>query len=223
MGHAAPYGAAQEGMKMGASGGMPGKPTARRGRSSADAFEPVRQCGPARADGTADWSLHRQVQSPRRTVSLCYSRPLSGGKGDSAQVVYARCSGLDVYKDEVTACVLVLGEDGKREVRIKEFRTYRNDLQRLNMQLSARDPQKLSRHRESARCGPTGSGVAATGRPRVPAAGLQQFTTFRLLLQARKALAAKTLSRANADCERLIGTVRRECMDQVIELDEASM
>lgn len=53
------------------------------------------------------------------------------------QVVYSRCCGLDVHKDQVTACVLVLGEDGKREVRLKEFRTYRKELQKLKMWLYA--------------------------------------------------------------------------------------
>jgi transposase len=44
---------------------------------------------------------------------------------------------LDVHKDQVTACVLVLGEDGKREVRTREFRTYRKELQKLKMWLYA--------------------------------------------------------------------------------------
>ena len=51
------------------------------------------------------------------------------------QVVYSRSCGLDVHKDQITACVLVLGEEGKRQVRIKEFRTYRKDLQRLKLWL----------------------------------------------------------------------------------------
>lgn len=53
------------------------------------------------------------------------------------QVVYSRCCGLDVHKDQVTACVLVLGEGGKREVRLKEFRTYRKELQKLKLWLYA--------------------------------------------------------------------------------------
>jgi transposase len=44
---------------------------------------------------------------------------------------------LDVHKDQVTACVLVLDEDGKREVRVKEFRTYRKELQKLKLWLYA--------------------------------------------------------------------------------------
>lgn len=53
------------------------------------------------------------------------------------QVVYSRCCGLDVHKDQVTACVLVLGDNGEREVRIREFRTYWKQLQKLKMWLYA--------------------------------------------------------------------------------------
>lgn len=53
------------------------------------------------------------------------------------QVVYSRCCGLDVHKDQVTACVLVLGDNGNRDVRIREFRTYRKDLERLRLWLYA--------------------------------------------------------------------------------------
>lgn len=53
------------------------------------------------------------------------------------QVVYSRCRGLDVHKDEITACVLVFDEKGQRQVRKKEFRTYWKDLQRLKLWLYA--------------------------------------------------------------------------------------
>jgi len=33
------------------------------------------------------------------------------------QVVYSRCCGLDVHKKSVTACVLVLDQQGHRSVR----------------------------------------------------------------------------------------------------------
>jgi len=51
------------------------------------------------------------------------------------QVVYRRCCGLDVHKDSITACVLVLDGKGQREVRTKEFQTYWKDLQRLKLWL----------------------------------------------------------------------------------------
>jgi transposase len=53
------------------------------------------------------------------------------------EVVYRRCCGLDVHKDSITACVLVLDGKGQREVRTKEFRTYWKELQRLKLWLYA--------------------------------------------------------------------------------------
>jgi transposase len=53
------------------------------------------------------------------------------------QVVYSRCCGLDVHKDEITACVLVFDEKGQRQIRKKEFRTYWKELQRLKLWLYA--------------------------------------------------------------------------------------
>jgi transposase len=44
---------------------------------------------------------------------------------------------LDVHKDQVTACVLVLGENGQREVRTREFATHWRELQNLKMWLYA--------------------------------------------------------------------------------------
>lgn len=51
------------------------------------------------------------------------------------QVVYRRCCGLDVHKASITACVLVLGEQGERDVRKKEFGTHLKELIRLKMWL----------------------------------------------------------------------------------------
>jgi transposase len=53
------------------------------------------------------------------------------------QVVYRRCCGLDVHKNSITACVLVLGDKGQREVRVKEFGTYLKELERLRLWLFA--------------------------------------------------------------------------------------
>lgn len=53
------------------------------------------------------------------------------------QVVYSRCCGLDVHKDELTACVLVIDNKGQRQIRKKEFRTYWKELQRLKLWLYA--------------------------------------------------------------------------------------
>ena len=51
-------------------------------------------------------------------------------------VVY-RCCGLDVHKNSITACVLVLGERGERQVRTKEFATHWKALQKLRLWLYA--------------------------------------------------------------------------------------
>lgn len=53
------------------------------------------------------------------------------------EVVYRRCCGLDVHKDSVTACVLSIGENGRREARKKEFATHWKDLHRLLLWLYA--------------------------------------------------------------------------------------
>src|SRR3989442_7334948 len=39
-----------------------------------------------------------------------------------------RCAGLDVHKDELTACVRVPGEHGEREQHIRTFRTTTSQL-----------------------------------------------------------------------------------------------
>ena len=53
------------------------------------------------------------------------------------EVVFRRCCGLDVHRDSITACVLVLDGKGQREVHTKEFQTYWKELQRLKQWLYA--------------------------------------------------------------------------------------
>ncbi|MBC7926410.1 MAG: IS110 family transposase [Bryobacteraceae bacterium] len=53
------------------------------------------------------------------------------------EVLYRRCCGLDVHKDSITACVLILGDEGRREIRHKEFRTFTADLHKLRLWLHA--------------------------------------------------------------------------------------
>jgi transposase len=60
------------------------------------------------------------------------------------QVVYSRCCGLDVHKDSVTACVLVFDDQGRRQVRKKEFPTYWQQLQRLKLWLYANKVQHVA-------------------------------------------------------------------------------
>lgn len=51
------------------------------------------------------------------------------------RVVHSRCCGIDVHKGSLTACVLVLGAKGEREVRLKTFATDFGELQRLRFWL----------------------------------------------------------------------------------------
>jgi transposase len=51
------------------------------------------------------------------------------------RVVHRRCCGIDVHKGSLTACVLVLGTKGEREVRLKTFATDLGELQRLRFWL----------------------------------------------------------------------------------------
>ena len=60
------------------------------------------------------------------------------------EVVYRRCCGLDIHKDSVMACVLVIGEDGRRDVRKKEFGTMLADLYRLRLWLYSSKVQQVA-------------------------------------------------------------------------------
>ena len=44
------------------------------------------------------------------------------------RVVYPRCCGVDVHKDNLTATVLVFNEDGGCQVRRKEYATHKKAL-----------------------------------------------------------------------------------------------
>jgi transposase len=60
------------------------------------------------------------------------------------EVVYRRCCGIDVHKDFITACVLVIEPGKQREVRKKEFRTYWSDLQKLKLWLYASKVERVA-------------------------------------------------------------------------------
>lgn len=53
------------------------------------------------------------------------------------QVLYSRCSGIDVHKDSVTVCVMVYRDSAEPEVRKKEFATHWKALLNLKMWLLA--------------------------------------------------------------------------------------
>jgi len=46
-------------------------------------------------------------------------------------VVHPICCGLDVHKDQVSACMLFSGEGGETESEIREFSTFTDDIERL--------------------------------------------------------------------------------------------
>lgn len=60
------------------------------------------------------------------------------------EVVYRRCCGIDVHKDSLTACVLIFHEDGRREVRKKEFATHLRGLENLRLWLYANKVMKVA-------------------------------------------------------------------------------
>jgi len=47
------------------------------------------------------------------------------------QIVYQRCCGMDVHKDSVTACVLLIDEYGEWRSEKREFRTMTRDLREM--------------------------------------------------------------------------------------------
>ena len=47
------------------------------------------------------------------------------------ELLVARCSGLDVHKDSVMACVRGPGQDGKRIQTVRDFTTYTRGLVQL--------------------------------------------------------------------------------------------
>src|SRR4051794_15196466 len=74
----------------------------------------------------------------REGKSQIHSRPsLWRQRRSFMEVLYRRCCGLDIHKDAVTACVLIIGEGGSRDVRKKEFRTFTADLHKLRLWLHA--------------------------------------------------------------------------------------
>jgi len=53
------------------------------------------------------------------------------------KVKFSRCCGIDVHKDRLTACVLILETDGRQVVRKKEFETHIRGLENLRLWLYA--------------------------------------------------------------------------------------
>ena len=53
------------------------------------------------------------------------------------KVKFSRCCGIDVHKDRLTACVLIIEADGRQVVRKKEFETHIRGLENLRLWLYA--------------------------------------------------------------------------------------
>ena len=48
----------------------------------------------------------------------------SAAEGDRMDVVYRRCCGLDIHKQTVVACLLLLDEAGRKTKKKREFGTF---------------------------------------------------------------------------------------------------
>ena len=54
------------------------------------------------------------------------------------QIVYRRCCGMDVHKDSVTACLLLIDDGGEFQVEKRRFGTMTRDLKEMASWLEAR-------------------------------------------------------------------------------------
>ena len=53
------------------------------------------------------------------------------------RIVYQRCCGMDVHKNSVTACVLLIDEDGELRMEKRNFRTMTRDLKEMSTWLAS--------------------------------------------------------------------------------------
>jgi transposase len=60
------------------------------------------------------------------------------------RIVYQRCCGMDVHKDSVTACLLVINEGGKDRNEKREFGTMTRDLRELASWLASEGVQAIA-------------------------------------------------------------------------------
>ena len=60
------------------------------------------------------------------------------------QVVYQRCCGMDVHKDSVTACLLLIDDDGEFQVEKRRFGTMTRDLQDLASWLESQGVTRIA-------------------------------------------------------------------------------
>ena len=60
------------------------------------------------------------------------------------RIVYQRCCGLDVHKDSVTACLLLIDDDGEFQVEKRRFGTMTCDLRELGTWLKAEGVERVA-------------------------------------------------------------------------------
>ncbi len=60
------------------------------------------------------------------------------------RIVYQRCCGLDVHKDSVTACLLLIDDDGEFQVEKRRFGTMTCDLRELGTWLKAKGVERVA-------------------------------------------------------------------------------
>ena len=85
------------------------------------------------------------------------------------QIVYRRCCGMDVHKDSVTACLLLIDDGGEFQVEKRRFGTMTRDLKEMASWLEAQGVERIA--------------MEATGVYWKPVWNiLEQHKTFELLL-----------------------------------------
>jgi len=60
------------------------------------------------------------------------------------QIVYKRCCGLDVHKESVAACLLIIDEDGEYHVEKRRFRTMTRNLRELGTWLHQQGVERIA-------------------------------------------------------------------------------
>ena len=59
------------------------------------------------------------------------------------RILYRRCAGLDVHKNSVVACVLMVREDSRVEEQVRRFGTMTEDLKELAAWLSSQAVERV--------------------------------------------------------------------------------
>jgi transposase len=60
------------------------------------------------------------------------------------RIVYQRCCGMDVHKDSVTACLLVINQSGALQTEKRQFGTMTRDLRELASWLASEGVQAIA-------------------------------------------------------------------------------